>query len=333
MRYFVELLVVAAVMAEVNAAAELTTIWTTRLGPLQPQTEGVYRTAVCGDGSAYFVDGLNRVAAVSASGQLLYDGEVGLAKTFAISCDPSGHLIAINGEFFSTWRLKGSSRSSLEKLTEISVKSLALMPSKIIDTPSGLYIIGKTRSQQQTTSAKILHRMDRTGRHFASMELGQHPTDLSAAEATLSMRRGAFAWDPDLGTLAFALANPFELRLFDANSQQVSAPTRPVGTFAPLRIEGSGAPAWTDRIVDMTYSSGLGFVVQSIEREGSSGKKRSFLTVLSPQTLEVRSRIPLKGSGVSGFLQGSSRDGLLYFQSVAPDTGIQLSAVRLVLTK
>jgi len=83
----------------------------------------------------------------------------------------------------------------------------------------------------------------------------------------------------------------------------------------------------------MTFAAGSGFVVQSIERDGSSGKKHSFLTVLSPGTLEVLARIPLKGSGVSGFLQGSTRDGLLYFQSVAPDTGIQLSAVRLNLSK
>ncbi len=59
MQFFVRLLVVAAMTAGGNAAAaQLTTLWKTRLGAVQPQADAVYRTAVCGDGSAYFVDGM-----------------------------------------------------------------------------------------------------------------------------------------------------------------------------------------------------------------------------------------------------------------------------------
>lgn len=150
---------------------------------------------------------------VDPLGKVSYDGKAGLVNTVAISCQASGELVAINEESLSTYG------ASMDKVAEVSVKGLALMPNKIMDTTSGLFVLGKTRGQQQANFPKILHRIDRSGANFTSLDIGQLPTDLSAAEATVSMRRGAFAWNGDSGKLAYALANPFEIASFRFNGQ------------------------------------------------------------------------------------------------------------------
>jgi hypothetical protein len=311
--------------------AELTTLWRSELSPYSKKDQAVYRTAVCPDGSTFHFDGLGGVIRTIPSGSVVWSGHVpALYQTIALTCDARGDLIALNTRVLTTWRWNGS---SLNQTAGRSMVQHRLVPSKIVSTPYGLFVLGR-KYGKLSDPFPVLHRLDAATGALTALATGPAPREFAGEQvlAGMAFQMGFIAWNPESAALILALASPFELRQFDpVSGAPMSPPTRPSDSFHPLRMRNAAGYSadWQDRIMWMTYAAGAGLVAQTIESD-DNGRLRSFLSVIDPQTLKMTARIAMKGTGVTGYLQGADAAGTLYFQAVGPSSGVSLLAVRLI---
>jgi hypothetical protein len=300
------------------------TQWKTQLGPYD--REGLFRLAPCPDGSSYFTDARGRIAHLTVSGAVAFDSGPyeELKATVAVACDSEGFLHALNPGLLTKWEARNGKP---HLISSIDVRSLRLSPSRLAVAGDGNFYVLSVRSKPGF--AAYLHQLDQRGNFVAAFESPPVATD--AVLAQTAIRRGSIALDQQSGRVAFLPLNPFEVGLFDQRGRETHRRVVASG-FQPLRTHPEhGYVIGGDQVMSAAFVAGVGLVSQTAETvrlDSGKGSGAFFLNVIDPESLDLRDRLSLKGV-VGGVLQGASADGGLYFLTVTPRIGVQVTRAAL----
>lgn len=310
-----------AIWADVRPSVQVD--WKQNLGP---NYEGAFfRWAICPDGSSYFTDALGRLARLNANGKVLEDrtGVPELRGTVAVSCDVDSKLRAAN---WGRLLVLDPTQTPVVQLS-VDINHLRLRPSRLAVTREGEWVILGQRNGRE-----FVYVLDRTGALVRSF--AEAPVLLPSSLASTSARRGSLLLNDARNEVLYLPMSPPEMRVYDRDGQLVRRssyllPDAIIPTQNP--ISGDISPA--DEVMYATNLPNDRVVVQMfrvVNRSTPSRVRKSSLIILN-QGLNPEVMFDANAVGITGFLQGSSADGALFFATITPQQGIQLARIKLEL--